>query len=97
MARLQADIATDKGSRYLQQLCKHWSHRFQVEFDPNHGVVHMTGADCAFQATPERLVLTLAGDDAATLARLSGVVTEHLQRFSFREALEVRWVDDAAA
>ena len=32
MARVHAEVATAHASRYLQQLYKHWSHRFAVEF-----------------------------------------------------------------
>ena len=42
-------------------------HRLAVEFDAERGLVHMGGADCAFAAAPERLVLTLEGDAAARL------------------------------
>ena len=91
MAQLTAEIATAQGSRYLQQLCKHWSHRFAVEFDARHGMVHMTGADCTFDVTGEGLRLVLSGEDTAVLERLSGVVEEHLQRFAFREQLGFVW------
>lgn len=30
----EARIPTASASKYLQQLCKHWSHKFQVEFTP---------------------------------------------------------------
>lgn len=30
---LLAEVPTENGSRYLQQLRKHWSHRFEVAFD----------------------------------------------------------------
>ncbi len=85
----RAEVATTQGSRYLQQLCKHWSHRFEVEFDAAQGLVQMNGAACRFAAGPDRLVLTLEGED---LDRLTGVVTEHLKRFAFREELVVEWV-----
>ena len=88
MATLRAEVPTESGSRYLQQLCKHWSHRFEVAFDADQGTVHLNGAVCRFTAEPERLVMTLDGEE---LDRLSGVVTEHLQRFAFREALVVTW------
>ena len=92
MATLRADIATDNASRYLQQLCKHWSHRFAVDFDASHGTVRMTGADCVSNyAAPGQLRLTLQADDPAAQPRLSEVVAEHLQRFAFREALQVTW------
>lgn len=31
---LTAMVPTTSGSRYLQQLCKHWSHKFAVDFTP---------------------------------------------------------------
>ena len=95
MAALRAAVATEQGSRYLQQLCKHWSHRFRVEFDPAQGIVHLNGAVCRFQAAPHQLVMTLhpeRGDGTDDLERMSGVVTEHLRRFAFREELAVAWV-----
>ena len=30
-------VPTASASRYLQQLCKHWSHKFTVEFTPEQG------------------------------------------------------------
>jgi uncharacterized protein len=92
MAKFQAGVPTEHASRYLQQLCKHWSHRFPVEFDPAHGVVHMNGADCTFDAEPNRLSLVLEGKDQDTLSRLCNVVSEHLKRFAHREEIDVRWV-----
>jgi hypothetical protein len=91
MATFQAHVQTEHASRYLQQLCKHWSHRFQVEFDPTHGVVHMDGADCIFGAGSQALTLTLQGEDEQTVEPLSDVVTRHLKRFAFREEIEVDW------
>ena len=88
MPHFQAEVPTSQGSRYLQQLCKHWSHRFEVAFDPQHGVVHMKGADCTFDAGPDALRLDLSGEAAE---RLRGVVAEHLQRFAFREELAIDW------
>ena len=34
-----AHVPTASGSRYLQQLCKHWSHNLAVEFTPEHGTI----------------------------------------------------------
>jgi hypothetical protein len=34
-----ADVPTAQGSRYLQQLCKHWAHNLAVEFDAREGRV----------------------------------------------------------
>jgi len=86
-----ARVATTNGSKYLQQLCKHWSHKFETEFDADTGRIAFPTAALTFAATPDLLTMTLAAPDAATLDRMETVVVDHLQRFAFREALEVTW------
>ena len=39
MATVTAAVPTTNGSRYMQQLCKHWGHKFEVSFDPQGGRV----------------------------------------------------------
>ena len=34
-----AYVPTNSGSRYLQQLCKHWAHNLPVEFTANQGTI----------------------------------------------------------
>jgi len=42
MPTSHADVSTEHASHYLQQLCKHWAHKFPIEFDPNHGVIDLS-------------------------------------------------------
>ena len=51
--KLRAEVPTESGSRYLQQLCKHWSHRFEVAFDAAQGTVRLGGACAA--SPPSRI------------------------------------------
>ena len=89
----QAKVATTAASRYLQHLCKHWSHKFEVEFTAEHGRVPFDGERvCMLEAHPDHLTLRVEAQDEATLIRLERVVIEHLKRFAFREDLgEVQW------
>jgi len=93
MPASQTTIPTAAASRHLQQLCKHWSHKFAVAFTPEHGVIPFDETRrCTLDATPGRLVLRIEAADEATLERTQGVVIDHLKRFAFREELgEVRW------
>lgn len=88
-----ATIQTASASRYLQQLCKHWSHKFAVEFTPEQGTIPFDDTRlCRLQASPDTLALTIEAADDATLERMQGVVIEHLKRFAFREDLgNVAW------
>jgi hypothetical protein len=92
-SRSQADIPTAHASRYLQQLCKHFAHKLQVEFDPRQGVIPFSIGDCRLSADETRLHLDLIASDAAQLAPLKDVVIRHLVRFAFREELVVEWQD----
>ena len=93
MPASHATVPTGSASRYLQQLCKHWSHKFAVEFTPEHGTIPFdAGRRCTLDATPEALSLRIEAADDTTLERMQGVVIDHLKRFAVREDLnEVNW------
>jgi hypothetical protein len=91
-----AQVPTASASRYLQQLCKHWSHNLQVEFTPENGSVvfphNARGANfpgdgrALFEAGAEVLTVRIEASSAEQLERLQGTVASHLDRFAFREA-----------
>jgi hypothetical protein len=89
----QARIQTTSASRYLQQLCKHWSHKFAVEFTPERGRIPFDSERvCTLEASPDQLTLRIETAEEQALSRMQGVVIEHLKRFAFREDLgEVKW------
>ncbi|MDF0603848.1 DUF2218 domain-containing protein [Psychromarinibacter sp. C21-152] len=91
MDKLTATVETPNASRYLQQLFKHWSHRFETEFTPERGTLSFSD-DQRLAATASDSALTLVveapGDKVEGLAK---VVEEHLLRFAFREDLTVSW------
>ncbi|RVU15669.1 DUF2218 domain-containing protein [Methylobacterium oryzihabitans] len=91
MIRTRAVVGTAHASRYLQQLCKHWSHTFETEFDPTHGRIALPLGEARLAAGPEALTIDLATDDAASLPDFQGVLVRHLERFAFRETLEIVW------
>ncbi|UFS82572.1 MULTISPECIES: DUF2218 domain-containing protein [Rhizobium] len=85
-------VATAHASKYLQQLCKHWSHRFAVEFTAEIGRVPFSDtAELTFAADPGALNLTLSAADPSQLERYETVVADHLKRFAFREELDITW------
>ncbi|MBX9456984.1 MAG: DUF2218 domain-containing protein [Rhizobium sp.] len=95
MAMSTTDVATEHASKYLQQLCKHWSHKMVTEFDPEKGRVDFpSGAQLFMEAGAASLHLKLQAPED-TLARMEGVVADHLNRFAFREALAFDWTKAA--
>jgi hypothetical protein len=83
-------VPTAHASRYLQQLCKHWSHKFPVEFTPENGRIEMSAGVLILDADPEGLGLQLS-TEPDNLERMQGVVADHLKRFAFREELAFDW------
>ena len=41
---VSANVPTANGSKYMQQLCKHWSHKQEVELSEQKGVVKFPAA-----------------------------------------------------
>ena len=83
---LHTRVPTESGSRYLQQLCKHWSHKFAVDFTPEHGTVPLPFGLLTLDAEADALDVRIAVDDPAMVERAKEVVASHLDRFAFREA-----------
>ena len=97
-------VSTTNGSRYLQQLCKHWSHNLPVTFDPTHATVTFPrdarGADwpgdatLTMQADGAGLDCRIEASAAGQLDALKGALARHVDRFAFREApLAFNWQD----
>jgi len=82
-----ASVPTASASRYLQQLCKHWSHKLEVVFDAAHGTIRFpSGAVATLKADEAALVVTIEAPDMETREQMKGVMAKHLDRFAFREA-----------
>ena len=99
-----AQVPTASGSRYLQQLCKHWAHNMTVDFTPKKGTVvfsrNARGADwqgdglLTMTEHPETLECRIDASAPEQLEGLKGALSRHLDRFAFREApLTFDWVD----
>ena len=90
-----ARVPTANGAKYLQQLCKHWSHKLEVDLSDGKGVVRFPSAVATMEASPDALLVTIEAD-GETLERMKGVVASHLDRFAFREApLPFNWAGEA--
>lgn len=96
MSTSNADVATEHASRYLQQLCKHWAHKFPVTFDPKHGEIELTIGRTVMDADATALHIALTAGDAAQMEQLERVVEDHIKRFAFREELIFSWQRPAA-
>jgi len=91
-----ARTPTTNASRYLQQLCKHWSHRFTIDFDPHKGSIDFgEGQSAELSASDTELTITVSDVKESGLDELERVVADHVKRFAFREKLDFAWMRKA--
>jgi hypothetical protein len=88
----EAKVPTAHASRYLQQLSKHWSHKFAVTFDEKQSTIPFSeDRKAELAATPDHLQIRLSVTDEETRDRMQKVIEDHLNRFAFRETLQYAW------
>ncbi len=87
-----ARVATERAARYMIQLAKHWSHKFEVRYDETSALFPLPLGAVRMTAHPDGLDITIEAADHDDLARLEDVVARHLDRFAFREGeLKYGW------
>ncbi|WP_204115219.1 DUF2218 domain-containing protein [Shimia biformata] len=94
MQELTGTFATPNGSKYLQQLCKHFSHKINVEYSETEGVCSFPMGQAFLSADADGLTVRFELEDAETVDRARSVIDSHLARFAFRENFEtMAWSD----
>lgn len=93
MLKAQAEVTTDKSSRYLKALCNHFNRKVTAEYDDNHGTVQFGFGYCELDATEGKLAIFIQAEDDENFGRVKYVVADHLERFSGEDALQVEWHD----
>ena len=94
MHTANASFQTENASRYLQQLCKHFAHKVDVEFAPTSGRVDFGVGRAELTATAERLEFVAYSADVEGLQKTKAVLEDHIVRFAFREKLSgLNWSD----
>lgn len=88
MPTAEAYYRTPKGSQYLQQLCKHFSHKREVSFTPEEGTVVLSSGTLRLWADAEGLRAEVTSPDQEALEHTKDVADKHLARFAFRENFE---------
>ena len=80
-----AQYATAHGSKYLQQLCKHFAHKAEVTFDDTSGRVVLQPGLATMTADDTGLTIQIEAEDAKNLIQARFVIDSHLVTFAHRE------------
>lgn len=86
---------TPNASKYLQQMCKHFAHKTEVEFNEHTAKVEFPFGTCHMQT--DEIALRIACDitDPNKIEQAIYVIEVHLLRFAWRETVELNWTNDA--
>lgn len=84
----QGRFETKNASRYLQQLCKHFAHKIEVQFDQTAGTANFPFGVAIMAATEDALIVDLTADTVEGLKRGRIAIDSHLETFAFREAFK---------
>jgi len=84
-------VKTLKASIYLQQIGKHFSHKFEVDFDSQAGRIEFPFGIAELNAEELGLNMIAKAETAESLDKMKHVLASHLERFAFREKLECNW------
>ncbi len=93
MYAADARVNSDKASRYLIQLCKHFAHKTPAEYDGTQGRVDFRPGLCLLTASANELVVTCEASTASELDRVKYIVEDHIVRFGWREKIGVEWME----
>ncbi|WP_417432471.1 DUF2218 domain-containing protein [Kiloniella sp.] len=88
---MKASVKTEHASKYLQQLCKHFAHKVLVQYTPEKGAVDFGIGDCVIEANENTLSFFCQAEDSVRLEKIEGIITIHLDKFAWREKLEMNW------
>ncbi|MDF3383420.1 MULTISPECIES: DUF2218 domain-containing protein [Sulfitobacter] len=77
---------TENGSKYLQQLCKHFGHKIETSYDSEKGWAAFEMGTAYMTADSKGLTVTATLDDPEMVPALHSVIDRHLETFAFREA-----------
>lgn len=85
MYQITGKFATPNGSKYLQQLCKHFAHKIEVENDETSGNIRFPMGTARLSADEAGLTVHFDLEKAEDSERAQSVIDKHLERFAFRE------------
>lgn len=89
----EAQVKSERASRYLVQLCKHFSHKAPADYDEARGQVDFQPGLCVMSAADNRLTLRCEALSESDLHRVKDIVADHLVRFAWQEKIAVVWND----
>ena len=88
MLTASSKFKTEKPSKYLMQLCKHFAHKVDVSYTEQQGEVTFPCGTALLQNKTDRLEFYVEAPTQEELSQCQSIIESHIVRFAFREKLE---------
>ncbi|APX23036.1 MAG: DUF2218 domain-containing protein [Rhodobacteraceae bacterium] len=86
-------FTTPNASKYLQQLCKHFAHKVDVEYDETRGKAQLPPGPAVLTAEADALRVEISAESDEGMKTARHIIDDHLARFAFREDFAgMEWV-----
>ncbi len=86
-----AFINTREGTAYIRKLCRHFAVKVKATYTETSGEVWFPYSYCTMRTTPEQFIVTVAPENADDIDKAESVIVRHLEKFAWREKLEINW------
>lgn len=88
---IRKTVKTPKAAAYATQLSKHFGHKVDVEQIESGAIFHFSFGTGTAEVNGELLTLTATAETTEHLHKVATVLGAHLERFAFRENLQLGW------
>lgn len=88
MMEAHTKFETANGSKYMQQLCKHFAHKVAVDYDAERAEAALPPGPANMTADAGGLNITVRAQEAEGLTVAKGIIERHLIKFAFREPFD---------
>ncbi len=96
MIRLTGRFETSHAGKYIAQLCKHFSHKVEVEYDDKLGRAELPLGTAHMFAHDNAMEVVMDVSDESRLGMARDVIDRHLVTFAFRENFQnMDWTETA--
>ncbi|HLR26953.1 MAG TPA: DUF2218 domain-containing protein [Fodinibius sp.] len=85
-------LSTKDASRFIKRLCKHFSHKVEVEFDESSGHVNFPLGECNMEAADNTLQFDIKAANEEDLEKIQHVISSHSDQFARNESFEWKWL-----
>lgn len=84
----QSKFKTEKPSKYLMQMCKHFAHKAETTYTETEGTVNFPCGVAELSVKEDNLLFSVQALNDDDLTRSKAIIESHIVKFAFREKLE---------